>query len=85
MPQSPDIRTGEYRNSYDTLQQLYGLDEFNELEDFDKRGALWLQRIADVLEELKGTGTRLFLFEDDDEECFEQAVKLVSRLSEKCN
>ncbi|OVF08591.1 putative phosphatidate phosphatase [Clavispora lusitaniae] len=85
MPQSPDIRTGEYRNSYDTLQQLYGLDEFNELEDFDKRGALWLQRIADVLEELKGTGTRLFLFEDDDEECFEQAVRLVSRLSEKCN
>lgn len=67
--------------TFDNLQRLYGLDEFYELEDVDRRGALWLQRMVSVLDTLKGSGTTLHFFDDEDKEFFDNALHLVDKIA----
>lgn len=60
-----------------------GVDEFNELEDVDSRGASWIRRLTAVLHDLDGTNTVVQFFEDHDEEFF--ISSLASLIEEEKN
>lgn len=84
-PPPPPPRRRETKLSpaytFDNLQRLYGLEDFYELEDVDRRGALWIQRMINVLETLNGTQTKLHFFEDEDKEFFDEALHVVDEIA----
>lgn len=86
-PPPPRRRTETPRLSpaytFDNLHRLYGIDDFYELEDVDRRGALWLQRMVSVLDTLKDSGTKLHFFDDEDKDCFDNALHLVDKIAPK--
>lgn len=55
----------------------YAFDNLNfyELEESDRKGALWLERISSVLHELEGTGTKVVFFQDGDEAFFKDTLR----------
>lgn len=57
------------------VHNLNGAESFYELEDVDKRGAEWLQRVTLVLHELEGTGTKLHFFRDSDDQFFTDSLQ----------
>lgn len=59
------------------IVELYHVNEFFELEDVDKKGALWIQRVVRTMHQLDGTNTRFEIFEDDDEAFFTESYRRV--------
>lgn len=59
------------------IHNLNGAESFYELEDVDKRGAEWIERITTILHDLDGTGTRVRFFRDSDDRFFEESLQEV--------
>lgn len=58
-----------------SVHSLNGAESFYELEDVDKRGAEWLQRMKEVLHTLDGTCVKLRLFRDSDDQFFKDSLQ----------
>lgn len=67
----PEERASEFFH----VHNLNGAENLYELEDVDKRGAEWLQRMKIVLHSLEGTGVRLRLFRDTDDQFFKDSLQ----------
>lgn len=57
------------------LDNLNGAGSFYELEEIDKLGAEWLQRITIILHQLEGTGTKVKFFKDTDDQFFAESLQ----------
>lgn len=66
-------------DAVDNLQHLFNVQSMYELEDTDKKGAQWLQRVASALEVLEGTGTEIVFFHDSDDEVLRAAEDVLLR------
>lgn len=65
----------EVASEFFHVQNLNGAENPYELEDVDKRGAEWLQRMKFVLHTLEGTGVKLRLFRDSDDQFFKDSLQ----------
>lgn len=84
---TPELRVPELKESVTVsdltdsaekhLKSAYEVDEFFELEEIDSKGAAWIQRIAEALHRLDGTGTKLALFEDEEKDFFKSSLQSV--------
>lgn len=64
---------------YDKLQNVYHVNNFDELELMDRKGAQWLTRVVDSLEHMKDENIEFHVFADDDEEFYENALQVASK------
>ncbi|KAL6676500.1 hypothetical protein ACI3L0_004209 [Candidozyma auris] len=63
------------------VMSIHGNRSFYELEDYDKKGALWLQRLTIALKELDGKGVDIAFFNDNDEEFFLESLQSIEKHS----
>lgn len=66
-------------DAVDNLQHLFNVQSMYELEDTDRKGAQWLQKVASALEVLEGTGTEIVFFHDSDEELLHAVDEVLLR------
>lgn len=57
------------------VDNLNGAEDLYELEDIDKKGAEWLQRVTYALHELEGTNIKVHFFKDSDDNFFKQSLQ----------
>lgn len=63
-----------------SVLEFHNVSSYYELEDYDKTGAIWLQRLEKALESLDGMGVEVAFFQDDDKQFFEQTVQHLDSL-----
>lgn len=61
------------------LQTIYHFHDFEELEDLDSKGAAWIKRLIGAITRLEGTGTRIKIFTDEDEEFFKTSLEIARK------
>lgn len=71
----PQVESIDQSSEQFHVDNLNGAQSFFELEDVDKRGAEWLQRIKAVLHSLEGTDVKLHLFRDTDDQFFKDSLQ----------
>lgn len=57
------------------IDNLNGAGSFYELEEIDKTGAEWLERVTTVLHQLDGSGTKVRFFKDSDDHFFAESLQ----------
>lgn len=74
----PDLHSSD--EEFDINPYAHGAHEtpnYYELQDYDNKGAQWLQRITTVLQDLEGTGTEVYFFKDGDTEFFKKSLDCI--------
>lgn len=67
----------DFEEAFDVNPYAHGAHEatnYYDLQDYDMKGAQWLQRVTEALQELEGTGTELYFFRDGDSEFFRKSL-----------
>ncbi|CCE79374.1 Piso0_001433 [Millerozyma farinosa CBS 7064] len=70
-------RAVENEDVLESVQNIYNIHHYDELEDYDKKGYNWIRRVMTTVESLRGTDTDLKIFTDDDEKFFDYVEDLV--------
>lgn len=68
---------GNNEDVLESVQNIYNIHHYDELEDYDKKGYNWIRRVMTTVESLRGTDTDLKIFTDDDEKFFDYVEDLV--------
>ncbi|CAI5758380.1 unnamed protein product [Candida verbasci] len=68
----PEFSPNSSNSSFD-LNDLCSSPSFLDLQETDKKGAKWIQRIIEALKDLEGTDTKINLFMDSDEKFFKDS------------
>lgn len=61
------------------LLRIHDISSYYELEDYDKKGAIWLQRLTKALELLDGAGVDIAFFEDHEKTFFAETMTYLDR------
>lgn len=64
-------------NVFDNLQDVYNTHNLYELENIDRKGAQWIERVAMTIEALDGTGTKIKFFTDDEHDFFANSIDVL--------
>lgn len=62
-----------------SLLRIHDVSSYYELEEYDKRGGMWLQRLSRALETLDGAGVDIAFFEDQDERFFQETLTFLGK------
>lgn len=60
------------------LLRIHDIDSYYELEEYDKKGGMWLQRLTRLMEALDDAGVDIAFFEDHDNKFFKDTLHFLT-------